>query len=143
MINAESLDNALIALVEKRIQLNELDYSDDSYDDVEEELHDMEDSFVDKYGNYLEKVLENVHEKYCSDTEVLLPTAYIAKNYVKKGLKSNGKPNYEVSPQEGVWVELDASPGKEAHLVLVPSPTRILLMTGANQSTEVWRVGNQ
>jgi hypothetical protein len=141
MIHADSLDNALIALVEKRIQLNELNYSDASYDDLEEELHDMEDSFVDIYGQELEKVLEEVHEKYCSETEVLLPTAYIAKNYVKKGLLPNGKPAYQVSPKEGVWVELDQNPGKEAHLVLVPSPTRILLITGASQATEVWRAG--
>ena len=141
MIDAESLDNALIALVEKRIHLNELNYSDASYDDVEEELHDMEDSFVDIYGQELEKVLEEVHEKYCSETEVLLPTAYIAKNYFKKGLLANGKPAYQVSPKEGVWVELDNDPKKEAHLVLVPSPTRILLITGASQAMEVWRMG--
>lgn len=141
MINAESLDAALIALVEKRIQLNELNYSDDSYDDMEEELHDMEDAFVDTYGTYLEKVLEDVHEKYCADTDVLLPTAYIAKNYVKKGVLPNGKPAYQVSPKEGVWVDLDENPGKEAHLVLVPNPTRILLIIGSNQAMEVWRAG--
>jgi len=58
MLNAESLDNALIALVEKRIALSKLNYNDDTYDEVEEELHEMEDSFIDKYGKYLEKVLE-------------------------------------------------------------------------------------
>ncbi|MBC7921036.1 MAG: hypothetical protein H7Z75_08075 [Ferruginibacter sp.] len=139
-MDAESLDNALIALVDKRIELNGLKYSDDSYDKVEEELHDMEDDFVDVYGKYLEKVLEDVHEKYCSNTEVLLPTAYVAKKYIQKNEQPGGKPVYEVSPQEGVWVDLDGKPGQEAHLVLVPSPARILLMIGTQAAKEVWRV---
>ena len=99
----------------------------------------MEDAFVDKYGKYMEKVLEEVHKQYCADTEVLLPTAYIAKHYTRKGQQSNGKPQYEANPEEGVWVDLDANPGQEARLVLVPSPARILLIKGPNQQQEVWR----
>ncbi|MES2733633.1 MAG: hypothetical protein V4714_17950 [Bacteroidota bacterium] len=139
MVNADSLNIALIELADKRIELSGLNYSDESYDDLEEELHDMEDAFVEKYGKYLEKVFEEVHEKYCSDTEVLLPIAYIAKNYTKNGQLPNGKPAYDVSPKEGVWVELDENPDLEAHLVLVPNPARILLMMGDNKQKEVWR----
>ncbi len=139
MVNVESLDNALIELVEKRIELNGLNYNEASYDEVEEDLHDMEDAFIEKYGKYMEKVLEEVHEAYCSDTDVLLPIAYIAKKYTRKREQANGKPVYEVEPKEGVWVELNNQPGKEAHLVLVPNPARILLMTGPGNVKEVWR----
>jgi hypothetical protein len=141
MVNADSLNIALIELAEKRIELSGLNYSDESYDDLEEELHDMEDAFVEKYGKYLEKVFEEVHEKYCSDTEVLLPIDYIAKNYTKNGQHPDGKPAYDVSPKEGVWVELDENPTEEAHLVLVPNPARILLMMGNKTQKEVWRAG--
>lgn len=44
----------------------------------------MEDLFVEKYGKDLEIALEVVHEEYCSDSDVLLPIAYVAKKYIKK-----------------------------------------------------------
>lgn len=138
MVNAESLDNALIALIEKKNELNALHYADDSYDDLEEALHDLEDSFIEKYGKYLEKALQKVHDEYCSDTDVLLPIAYIAKRYEKVGIHPDGKPIYEVDPKEGVWVEADKYPGKEARLVLVPCPARIILAIGKNKH-EVWK----
>ena len=141
MLNAESLDRALIALAEKRIELSQLNYNDESYDELEEELHDMEDTFVDTYGKELEHVLEEIHEKYCPESDVLLPTAYLAKRYIRRNEQVNGRPVYDVAPKEGVWVELDANPGKEAHLVLVPSPARILLTVGTKEQKEVWRAG--
>ena len=48
-MNWEKLDQQLTEIVIKRNQLSQMDYSDDSYDDLEEELHDLEDDFNEEY----------------------------------------------------------------------------------------------
>jgi hypothetical protein len=127
------LDKALQEIVKRRMELQGIDYSNPKYDEREEELHDLEDSFHDQYGEYLEKVLQGVHDEYCPDTDVLYPIAYIAKKYV-----INDKNEYSVSPAEGVFVEVDKAPGKEAKLVIVPNPTRVLLSIGKDKQHVVW-----
>jgi hypothetical protein len=138
-VDIKTLDQELIELVEKRIELSSLSYNDKRYDEVEEELHDMEDLFVEKYGDYLEEVLEQVHSQHCADTDVLLPTAYIAKKYLHNGSNEDGSPAFGVEHTEGVLVEAEKFPGKEARLVLIPSPTRIYLIVGQKYEQEVWK----
>lgn len=137
MDNVE-LNQALITLVEKKMELGRLSYSDASYDEVEEELHDLEDAFVDKYGGYLESIFEGVHDKYCPDSDVLLPTAYLANKYLKTGQKKDGSFEYDVaSYQEGVVVDSDDY--DIARLVLIPNPMRIVLFAKDGQHREnVW-----
>lgn len=136
-MDTKRLDEELIALVEKRMELSGMDYSDARYDDVEEQLHDLEDAFIEQYGDFLEEALEEVHDSNKVDSDVLLPIAYLAKSYEKAGQHSNGKPIYEVSQTEGVWVESEKYPGKEARLVIIPSPTRIVMSVGRHRE-EVW-----
>jgi hypothetical protein len=138
-MDVHALDQALIQLVEKRTQLSALPYNDAKYDELEEELHNLEDDFVEKYGSDLEKVLEAVHEEHCPDSDVLLPIAYLAKRYLKNGLNEDDTPAYGVDYNEGVIVEAEKFPGKEAHLVIIPSPLRIHLMVGQKYEQEVWR----
>lgn len=136
-MDAKGLNQALVALVEKKNELSALTYSDANYDVIEEQLHEMEDKFIDKYGKDLETALEVVHDQYCSDSDVLLPIAYVAKKYIKKG--TDGNIVYDVNHTEGVWVEADKFPKKEARLVIVPNPARIILMVGPEYKQEVWR----
>lgn len=135
-MDIQSLDKALIALVEKKNQLAELDYDDKTYDVVEEELHDMEDDFVESYGDYLEDVLADVHDELCPDNDVLLPTAYLANKYTKK--EEHGQIIY-FPADGGVIVDVDEYPEKLTRLVLVPSPTRLILQIGNNAEEEVWK----
>lgn len=128
-MNTENLNKSLVALIEKKRDLNQLSYNDDRYDDIEEELHDMEDAFNEEYGPYLEDVLEDVHAKLCPDTDVLLPTAYLPNNL-------GGETSAE---KEGVWVDSDEFPGKEARLILVPNPARLILSVGKTIRKEVWK----
>jgi hypothetical protein len=44
-----------------------------------------------------------------------------------------------VSFKEGVWVDADGFPGKEARLVILPNPARIVLMVAPDVRKEVWR----
>lgn len=138
-MDIQSLDKALIALVEKKNQLNKLGYDDKTYDVVEEELHDMEDDFIETYGEYLEDVLADVHDDLCPDNDVLLPTAYLANKYTKD--EADGKVTYHPA-DGGVIVDVDEYPEKVTRLVLVPAPTRLILQIGKNQEVEVWNAEN-
>lgn len=138
-MDIQSLDKALIALVEKKNQLNGLEYNDKNYDVVEEELHDMEDDFIETYGDYLEDVLANVHDDLCPDNDILLPTAYLANKYIRN--EANGKITYHPA-DGGVIVDVDEYPGKLTRLVLVPAPTRLILQIEKNGEEEVWNAEN-
>ena len=127
-----TIDEAMIAILQKRLELSKLSYSDDTYDDVEEVLHDLEDDFNEKYGDQLEEILDRVHIKHCPESDVLLPTAYLAKKFVET---ADGE--IEIGKKEGVEVEWVENPDAAARLVLLPSPTRILLMTPKGISV-VW-----
>ena len=118
------IDQAMLAILEKRLELSKLNYSDENYDDVEEMLHDLEDDFNETYGNELESILEKVHDKHCPESDVLLPTAYLAKKFVET---ADGE--IEIGKKEGVEVEWIEDPAAAARLVLLPAPVRVLLMT--------------
>jgi hypothetical protein len=131
-MNLKDLNSALVALIETRQELQKINYSDERYDELEEALHDMEDAFNDQYGPFMEDVLEEVHERVCPDTDVLLPTAYLP-----EALKNEN--GFMPSNKDGVWVEADQYPDKEARLALVPNPPRLILSVGKNVQEEVWK----
>lgn len=119
-MDIKALDKALQNILKTRQELSKIDYNNPKYDDLEEQLHDQEDDFQDKYGKYLEDVLQKVHDKYCPDSDVLMPIAYLG---------------------EGVFVEADNYPGKETRLKLETSPTRIILQIGKDKQEVVWNAG--
>jgi hypothetical protein len=124
-MNAADLNQALLALIEKKAELQKLTYDDARYDDVEEALHDLEDDFNDEYGSDLEAALETVHADLKSDTDVLLPTAYLP-----AGLTPH--------KEDGVWVDSEKYPGR-VRLVLRPNPVRFVLTTSKGQEHELWK----
>jgi len=132
-MDLKELDKALQEIAKRRMELQKIDYSSPKYDVLEEELHNLEDSFQEKFGDYLEEALQQVHDEYCPDTDVLYPIAYIAKSY-----QINNKNEYSVSTSEGVFVEVDKFPGKDTKLVLVPNPPRVFLNIGKDQQQLVW-----
>ena len=127
-MKTEDLNLALVALIEKKAELHILTYDDARYDEVEEALHDLEDDFNDEYGDYLEEALDKVHGDLKSDTDVLLPTAYLPSD-----------PRSAPSPKEGVWVDSEKYPGKEARITLVHNPVRIMLTVGKQVQQELWK----
>ncbi|HWA34234.1 MAG TPA: hypothetical protein VG737_08900 [Cyclobacteriaceae bacterium] len=132
-MDVKALDNALQEIIKNRMELLKLDYNNPKYDDLEEKLHDLEDAFQDSYGDELESALQEVHDEYCPDSDVLVPIAYIAKQYLV------GKKNeYSVANNEGVFVEMDDYPGKDTRLVIVPNPVRIVLNIGSDVQKVVW-----
>jgi len=135
-MDGKQLNDALIKLIEKKNQLTEISYDDADYDDLEEEVHDLEDQFQEEFGSQLEEILADVHDEYCPDNDVLLPIAYIANHY-KITENGNGK-HYEVDYSEGVPVEADDVSAQIARLVILPNPARIILMTYKGKDEVVW-----
>lgn len=136
-MDVNELDKALIELVEKKMVLSNLDYNDERYDEVEEELHDMEDKFIELYGDYLEDALHTVHDEFCPDNDVLLPIAYLANQYIKK--EQNGQTIYTTLTNQGVPVDVDDFPGKKTKIVLLPAPTRLVLIIDNTNQQVVWK----
>ena len=133
MIDNKALDSDLTKIIENKIKLSGLDYSSEAYDTLEEELHDLEDDFLEKYGGFLEDALHEVHDEFCPDSDVLLPIAYLPNkiNKIDSG--------YDVDFKEGVYVDVDDYAGKETKLVILPNPTRILLQIDKDQREIVWK----
>jgi len=131
-MDIQALDKDLLSLFEKRVILSQMGYDHNDYDDVEEVLHDLEDDFNEKYGTYLEGILSDIHKEYCPESDVLLPTAYLAKSF-----KETPDGAIEVGKDAGVLVELEADPDAKAKLLLLPSPTRIVLQVGKKKNI-VW-----
>jgi hypothetical protein len=132
-MDVKELDKAIQEIAKRRNALSKIDYNNPKYDDLEEELHDLEDSLQVKYGEYLEEILQDVHDKYCPDTDVLYPIAYLAKTYA-----ISDKNEFTVTNKEGVFVEVDSIPGKDTKLVIVPNPMRVILNVGVSQQQVVW-----
>ena len=116
-MDIKALDKALQQIVNSKQELSKLDYNNPKYDDLEEELHDLEDDFQDEFGEYMEAAFQDIHDELCPENDVLLPIAYIGK---------------------GVPVEVDKYEGKDTKLILMPSPTRIILTVGKEKEEVLW-----
>jgi hypothetical protein len=136
----KDLDELLSKLVIKRNELAGMAYADPKYDTLEDEIHELEDDFNDEFGDNINDILESVHDDLCPDTDILLPTAYLAKKYKVVGTTPEGLNLYDVEGLDGVPITLDKAPNKEARLVIIPGPFRLVLMLGKQRKT-VWEAG--
>ncbi|MDN3203619.1 hypothetical protein [Algoriphagus sediminis] len=135
----DKLDKALTEIVEKRNELAAMDYSNESYDDLEEELHDLEDDFNEEYEALLEEKLEKIHEQLLSDTDILLPTAYLANTYKPLLPDARGIISYEVEGKQGVPIESEQFENLDVRIVLIPNPTRFSMIVSGKQMKDLWR----
>ena len=138
-MNWEKIDQELTEIVQQRNQLSALEYSDENYDDLEEQLHDLEDDFNENYEDILEPELEKIYSKLKSDSDVLLPTAYLANYYQEMLPDAKGSITYEVSGDQGVPIESDQLGKVDLRIVLVPNPIRFVLLINGKQLKELWK----
>jgi hypothetical protein len=138
-MNWEKIDQELTEIVQQRNQLSALEYSDENYDDLEEQLHDLEDDFNENYEDILEPELEKIYSKLKSDSDVLLPTAYLANYYQEMLPDAKGSITYEVSGNQGVPIESDELGKVDLRIVLIPNPIRFVLLINGKQLKELWK----
>jgi hypothetical protein len=134
----KKLEEDLAAIVEKRIALSKISYDDASYDDIEEEMHDLEDDFNNHYGDELEAILDKIYTQLKSDNEVLLPSAYLANEYHTMMPDASGKVTYEVIGREGVPVESEQFDKMDVRVVLIPNPARFVLQINGKSMKDLW-----
>jgi hypothetical protein len=137
-MNIQELNIALIEIILKKNELDALDYADENYDTIEEELHDLEDHFLDTHGDELEKEITKVHKKLCPKSDVLSPIAYIGKSYYVE-TKADGSLRFDREPGQGVIVEINGFEDEDTKLLIVPSPLRLLLIINDKTQKEVWK----
>ena len=138
-MNWEKIDQELTEIVQQWNQLSALEYSDANYDDLEEQLHDLEDDFNENYEEDLAPELEKIYAKLKSDSDVLLPTAYLANHYQEMLPDAKGSITYEVSGKQGVPIESDELGKVDLRIVLVPNPIRFVLLINGKQLKELWK----
>ena len=138
-MNWEKIDQELTEIVQQRNQLSALEYSDENYDDLEEQLHDLEDDFNENHEEVLAPELEKIYTKLKSDSDVLLPTAYLANHYQEMLPDAKGSITYEVSGKQGVPIESDELGKVDLRIVLVPNPIRFVVLINGKQLTELWK----
>ncbi|AWW32538.1 hypothetical protein DN752_21625 [Echinicola strongylocentroti] len=138
-MDLNKLDKDLTAIVEKRIELSKLTYADEDYDDIEEEMHDLEDDFNEEYGDELEGELEKIYDKLDSDTDILLPSAYLANKYTPMLPDAKGVISYEVKGKEGVPIESEQFDGQDVRIIIIPNPTRFVMQINGVPMKDLWR----
>lgn len=138
-MNWDQLDQQLTEIVQKRNQLSKMNYSDESYDELEEQLHDAEDEFNEEYEEVFEPQLEKIYTKLKSDTDILLPTAYLANKYKEMLPDARGIVTYEVVGKEGVPIESDQFDKMDVRIVLVPNPARFVLIVNGKPMKDLWK----
>ena len=118
-MHMNEMNVALTMLIDKRNHLASLSYSDTKYDELEEVLHELEDDFLEEYGDYLDKVLSQIHEKNFPESD-------------------DGTVEYNIPAKDGVWVEASAYPNKDIRLILLPNPPRLIMHFDNGVQKEVW-----
>ncbi|EIM76303.1 hypothetical protein A3SI_10844 [Nitritalea halalkaliphila LW7] len=132
------MNELLRSIVEKRIQLSKLSYADEAYDDIEEEMQDLEDDFNEEYEPVFQKAFEEIYKTLGSDNDILLPSAYLANKYTAMLPDAQGLVNYEVKGKEGVPIESEQFDGQDVRLVLIPNPTRIAMQINGMTLKVLW-----
>jgi len=130
-MNFERLNDDLLYLIELRNELKIMNFNDEDYDEKEDEVNSVEDAFNEKYGKFLEEVLIKIHQGVAPETDVLLPTAYLAKEYIQTDEDEEGDPIYRIRASEGISVETrfddDSGNPVPGRIVILPSPLRFAL----------------
>ena len=140
-MDLKQLNKDLEEIVLKKNELNALTYDHKDYDGKEEELHDMEDDFLDAYGDELEEVLDQVHIEIDADNDVLLPIAYVGAYYKPIAKNADGSLQFEIAADQGVLVESGKFKNTDTRLIFVPNPLRLVLITGKDKKVVVWGEG--
>jgi hypothetical protein len=139
LTTAKSVNEVMFEIIELRKELTTLSYNNPRYDEVEDQLHELEEQFVSDFGVVVNDALADFYDEYCPDSDVLSPLAYIAKNYTVTGENQYGK-TFDVNKKDALAIELDDFPGQDNRLTIIPNPLRLVAFFGDGTTKEVWRL---
>ncbi|MEM6300017.1 MAG: hypothetical protein AAF740_15120, partial [Bacteroidota bacterium] len=104
---------------------------------LEEELHDLEDSFLEEFGEYVEDGIAEVYEEFELEEDVLSPLAYLARSYQKMDETEEG-PKYNITNKDGLPIDVPGYESRDTRLVMLPNPPRLFMIL-KGRGKEVWR----
>ena len=137
IMDIQTLDKELTQIAELRSALKS---ASQEQGNIKETLQNLEEKFLESYGNVLEDALKDVHDEICPDDQVKPVSSYLANSYIDTGNRRDGLKVFEVESNQGVEVGVDDYPGEDTKLVIIPNPCRIMLLVGENEREELWRI---
>ena len=122
-------------ILEIRKELNSMEFNSTKYDELEEVLADLEDDFMEDFGDELDEVITKIHHTLCPEIESAHPMAYFARNYTESEFVPG---DYEINTGDGIKIIAEIK-GKKVRgsLVWLPNPAR-LVMISAEDILVLW-----
>lgn len=133
MLDIKALDTALEDIIKKRTKLYSMSFDSKGYDDLEDELMDLEDDFSENYGDFVEDGIAEVYEQFGLDDEVLSAVSYIGRHY-----SITADNQYGISAKQGLPIDTPDEPDADLKIILLPKPVRIFAVMGG-KAQEAWR----
>ncbi len=126
-MNFKKINADLLDLIELRNQIAKVSYNAPEYDELEDEITDFEDTFNERYSKGIEEIAHKIHKQLLPSSEVLVSTAYVAKNYTPSVVNED---DYDVNPEQGVvFNENEGDKILSLRLVLYPNPLKFVFIS--------------
>jgi hypothetical protein len=141
-MNFNDVNAKILQLIELNEKLSEISYSDARYDELEDEVYNLQDRLNEQYGKYFDAVLADIYKQLHSNDDLLNFTDYIARTYLISGEKNpDGSLKFDGVPDETplIVIKPEALKGKkvEGRIYLKPNPLRIGFAIGEHERI-VW-----
>jgi hypothetical protein len=136
------LNEKVLEIIQLNEQLEDINYSDPRYDELEDKVYDLQDEMNEKYGKFFDEVLGDVYKQLNSKDVILNISDYIAKTYMTSGAKNpDGSLRYDEVPEDSITISVkpEALQGKrvDGKIYLKPNPIRIGFAIGKHERI-VW-----
>ncbi len=136
------VNKQILELIKLNEKLENISYSDPKYDELEDQVHEMQDTINAKHGKFFDKIIADVYKQLGSKDDLLNLTDYLAKTYLVSGAKNpDGSLKFDEVP--GDCITITARPaalqGKnlEGKIYLKPNPLRLGFAIGKHERI-VW-----
>lgn len=125
-------------LIEIRNELYQTEYNSTKYDELEEDMADLEDEIMEEFGDKLDEVIEAITHSIAPDTDPAHPMAYLAKSYTPSEFVPG---EFEINTNDGIRLNstLKDENGKpmKGRLIWLPAPAR-LVFTSSSDIRVLW-----
>jgi flagellar hook-associated protein FlgK len=129
-MNFNDLNKKIETIIDLNIQLSAMDYSNPSYDEFEDNIHDLQDEINDKFGDDFDLILDELYEKFNITDETMFLADYIAGKYEAIEANKFGK-QFLADVETAAIVEIDNPKlaGKKVNtaIYIKPNPLSIIM----------------
>jgi hypothetical protein len=140
------LNEKVLEIIRLNEQLEDINYNDPRYDELEDKVYDLQDEINGQAGKLFDEVMANVYKQLNSKDDILNFSDYIAKTYMTSGSKNpDGSIRFDEVPEDSITISVrpEALQGKkvEGKIYIKPNPLRIGFAIGKHERI-VWSSEN-